>query len=327
MKKQAVFTLVACSIAALFLMGVLAAGLAGFEWNTPQEEMAGAEKKGPTYEYTWNPQETEVTGLSVEWVNGDVELKVGTGDLIRITESCGRTLNEKEKLKLSSSGGNLKIEWSDSFFLFNLFQNGEKNLTVEVPKTVSEALEELSCSTTSGTVNAVGFTAEKLNLSTASGDMELSALSGKTGRISTTSGTVECQGLSFAETLSANSTSGPLRFLESWAEEVDLSTVSGDISYIGKTERISGSSVSASIRAELNSCPEESNMESVSGRLTLVIPQNKGFEVEYDSISGGFSSDFPINGGGGSSGRALYAGGNASFHFSTTSGEMEVLKK
>lgn len=327
MKKRAVFTIVTCSIAVLFLSSILFIGLKsdGFGLFHPRGETPGEKKN--EYTYTWDPREDGVDGLSVEWVSGSVNLKVGSGDVIRITERSSRALDEKEKLKLSSSGGTLKIVWSDRFLFFPFFQSGEKDLTVEVPKAVAEALEDLSCSTVSGTVSAAGLTAGDLDFSTTSGDMDLTALSGKNLDISTTSGVVECGEISLSERLSASSTSGSLRFRGCQADKTELNTVSGEVSYEGKAERVGASSVSAAIRAELENCPAEAEMDSVSGRLTLVIPENDGFETEYDSISGTFHSDFPVTGGSGKSGRALYAGGKASFEFSTTSGDMEILKK
>ncbi len=335
MKKKAIFTIVACSIAALFLTAVLAVGLAGggfgpgsFDWRA--ESAAAKPGTANQYEYTWDPAETEVTGLDVEWIDGTVDLKVGSGSVIRITESADRRLKENEKLKLSCSGGTLKIKWKDELISLSLFQNGRKNLTVEVPEEVAEGLEELECTTASGKITASGFTARVMDFTSTSGELDLSGLSGEEGEISSASGAVTLKNAALSGRLAATTTSGSLKLEEVRSEETELESVSGAVSYSGKASRFKADSISAAVRAEFTDCPEKVEMESVSGSLTVAIPENDGFEVKYDSISGKFSSDFPFTTADSSSvrsGRALYSSGKASFQFSTTSGDMLVLKR
>ncbi len=332
MKKKAIFTIVACSIAALLLTGVLVVGLTngGFGLDVLREEAENGFSQiegGSRYEYTWDPAETEVTGLDVEWINGTVEVKVGSGNLIRITERSEGVLKEDRKLKLSSSDGTLKIKWGKEFILFSIFENKRKDLVVEAPKAVAEQLAELKCANTSGTITVSGFTAEDMEFSSTSGNLELSALSGGELEASTTSGDVELENVTLSGELSASTASGSMSFDRVKAEEADLNTVSGAVAYVGELSRLNASSVSAAVRVELAGCPKEADLNSVSGDLTLTIPENKGFEAEYSSVSGSFSSDFPVNGGAAKSDRALYGSGEASFSFSTTSGNMYVRKK
>lgn len=333
MKRKAIFTIVACSIAALFFIAVLAVGLRedGFGIGALLAEAKagpGKDNMGVRYEYTWDPAEHETAGLDVEWINGTVDITVGNGDLIRIAEKSDRVLKDDEKLQLSQSGGTLKIKWNSALISFSIFQNNRKNLTVEVPRAVAESMELLKCSGTSGTVTAADFTAEKLEFSTVSGSISLSGLQGTAADISTVSGSVDVESLELSENLHVSSTSGALSLSGTRAGTAGLSTTSGSISYIGTAGEFSASTVSASVRADLDSCPEKAEMSSVSGGLTLAIPENRGFEVQYDSISGKFKSDFALTGSdGGKSGRGRYSGGDASFDFSTTSGDMQVLKK
>ncbi len=333
MKKKAVFTLAACSIAVLFLLAVLAVGLAsdGFGLKPLIQESEAGRALGKAdgqyrYEYTWDPAESEVTGLEVEWVNGTVELKVGSTEKILITERAGWELKDREKLELSRSGGTLKIKWKDEIFSFGLFQNKYKDLVVEVPEAVAENLQELFCSTASGDITAEGFHAEEAGFSTASGDLRLTGLSGGEAALSTASGDISLGNVALTGELSVSTTSGALDSAGVTAEETELSTVSGELAFSGNTGELHASTVSAQVRAELSQCPETAEMDSVSGDLVLAVPENEGFEVEYDSVSGGFSSDFPVTGGTGKSDHALYGNGKAKFDFSTTSGNMRVEK-
>ena len=335
MKKKAIFTIAACSVAALFLTFVLAVGLSedGFGLSRLAEEGKNGwqEAEGEACEYTWDPEETEVSGLNIDWINGTVEVKVGSGNLIKITERpASGTLAEEDHLKLSSSGGILKIQWDHRFRLISLglFENRRKDLTVEIPRALAAAMTDLSCSNTSGNIQISGFTAESLSASSTSGAIDLSDLHlSETLETDTTSGAISCFGVTAEEKIQANTTSGSITLTDARTGKAELNTVSGKIGYSGAAEEFHGNSVSAAIHGEFVSCPEKVDLSSVSGLLTVALPENSGFEAEYSSISGKFSSDFPVSGGEGTSGRALYSSGTASFHFSTTSGNMQVLKK
>lgn len=67
-------------------------------------------------------------------------------------------------------------------------------------------------------------------------------------------------------------------------------------------------------------------MTSVSGGLTLALPEDAGFEAAFSSMSGEFRSDFPVSGDRGPSGRALYGDGRCKLEFATTSGSMVVAR-
>ena len=335
MKKKAIFTIIACSIASLFLIFVLAVGLSeeGFGiFRLAEEGKNGwAEAQGERYEYTWNLEENEISGLDIDWINGKVEVKVGTGNLIKITERpASGTLGEEDRLKLSSSGGILKIQWDSRFRLISLglFENRRKDLTVEIPRTLAASMTNISCGNTSGGIEIRGFTAENLNVSSTSGSIDLSDLRvSETLEMDSTSGSITADRVTAEEKINANTASGAVTLTEVKTGKAELNTVSGRLTYSGSAEEFHGSSVSASVRGEFTACPKRVDLSSVSGLLSVALPENSGFEAEYSSISGSFSSDFPVSGGGGTSGRALYSSGEASFRFSTTSGNMQVLKK
>ena len=335
MKKKAVFTIITCSIAALFLIFVLAIGLSednfGFSRLAKEGKEGWAEAEGETFEYTWDPEEVKISGLDIDWINGKVEIKVGSGNLIRITEQPGSgTLSEDDRLKLSSSGGILKIQWDHQFRLISLglFENRRKDLVVEIPRFIAAAMTDLTCSNTSGDMEINGFTAENLNASSTSGNITLSNLrASETVEVDSTSGAILCDRVTAEETFHVNTASGSVTLTDIRAGKAELNTISGRIAYSGRAEEFHGSSVSAAIRGEFAACPEKVDLSSVSGGLTVALPENQGFEVDYSSISGRFSSDFSVSGGMGTSGRALYSSGTASFRFSTTSGDMQVLKR
>ncbi len=330
MKKKAIFTIVACSISALLLIGILAVGLSadGFGLGTLMREAEAGWKplSGHRYESTWDPAEDEVTGLDVNWINGRVELKPASGSEIRIVESADRELDEAHRLKLTYSGGILKVDWGQNWIILGIFENQRKDLVIEVPHAVAGELERLSCETTSGPITVSGFTAGKQEFSSTSGALELSGLKGETISTSTTSGSITLDKGDFSESLSADTVSGGVKLSDIKTETASLNTVSGALSLEGRVEKLNTNGISGAVSASLSRCPDSVDMDSVSGSLTLYLPENDGFEVDFSSVSGNFTSEFPTTGGTGKSGRAMYSSGKSSFSFSTTSGDMRVKK-
>ncbi len=91
-------TIVTCSIAIVILTGVLVVGLKSDGFGIGKLLDTGSlspEAGGEKYSYTWESEEIE--GLDISWINGPIELKVGTGNEILITEVSKHVLEEKEK--------------------------------------------------------------------------------------------------------------------------------------------------------------------------------------------------------------------------------------
>ena len=335
MKKKAVFTIVAGSVTALVLTAVLVVGLSndGFGISSARKDAESVgthltSSGGDTYQYTWDPSEDDTTGLSIHWSDGMVDVKVGSGNLIKITEQADKSgLSEQERLQLNYSGGVLKIDWGEKklgFFDFSFFDKHRKDLTVELPQSFANEMSVLSVSNTSGDVTIGGCTAEEFSFSSTSGDLKLSSLRGTSLAANTTSGAISLSNAALDGDVSVNTVSGGMTLSRVTAQTARVETVSGDAQYEGSAQEFHGDSVSAGVTASLSNCPKTLEMNAVSGRLTLKIPENNGFYADYSSVSGSFHSDFPVTGGLSKSGKALYGDGKCNFTFSTTSGDIRI---
>ncbi len=327
MKKSFLFTMIAGGVSILFLICVLIVGIKsggfgiGAFLNSEDSEQGKWQKE---YTYTWDAEELE--GVEISWLNGPVSVKTGKGAYVEISESVDQTLSEKEALSLSSSENVLQIKWNSDLIPLAIFQNREKALEVVVPEELAGKLRVLHCKNDSGRIAASGFTAESCRFSSVSGDLSLSDLSGESAEFSTVSGDLSFQEITMAESFEAATVSGVLQGEKFIAPESNFSTVSGKMALSGKTDTFLASSVSAPVFASLLKCPREASLESVSGKLSLSIPENDGFQATHSSVSGRFSSDFPLKQENRET--AFYKGGKASkLSFSTTSGKMELLKK
>lgn len=190
MKKRWVFTGVAGLLGALFLGCVLWVGGAS-GWFGLGALAAGEE---PAWEHayptTWDPAGRPVEDLLIQWGSGPVEVRVGEGPVVTVTEYASRPLEEGEMLSLSFSGGALEIAWDGGLLPLGGLQNWQKRLVVEIPQNIASQLDEFSCGNTQGDIKVNGFTAETARVSSLSGDVDLAGFNGVKVNASTVSGAI-----------------------------------------------------------------------------------------------------------------------------------------
>lgn len=238
----------------------------------------------------------KVERLDIGWIAGSVEISAYDGEEIKITESASRTLAENEKLRWKLDNGVLCLRYCAP----GIFDMQAKSLTVLIPENL--CLEGLEVDVTSAdlTLNALSLSGE-VNFDSVSGGVRACELACERLNISTMSGEAEVEGS--MERLRYSSTSGGMRadgLPEGCAVETD--TVSGNMEL-----RFAG-------------CPGDIEADSTSGNVTVYLPGDVGFELDYDSVSGGLDCDFPGL-------RGVYGSGAMfSMDVDTTSGDLDIRK-
>lgn len=323
-RKRAVFTIITCSIAVVLLSGVLLVGLRnngfGFVGSLGQERGKPA---GNEYTIDLDPAVDPVEDLEINWEAGPVRIEVTDGDKVRITETCSQQLSDEEHMAVSVAQKKLEIDWDGNRFRFlslPFFTSWEKGLVVELPRHIAQAMAEVECSNISGEIEAGWLACQEAEFSSVSGDISLTGIEcAEECRLSTTSGGAVIAGLT-AHRLSASTTSGRLHFENAALAEADLDTVSGELHFRGSVEEVFGhSTISGAAFAALDACPKELDMNSVSGGLTVVLPENASFRAEHSSVSGDFGCDFAGKDGSYGSGQP-----QGELSFSTTSGNIRI---
>jgi DUF4097 and DUF4098 domain-containing protein YvlB len=225
-------------------------------------------------------------------------------------------------MELQENGGKLRIRWSrDKAFRSRMFL--QKHLVVELPQ--DAALEELRVDTVSGGVYLSGFQAEECRVSTVSGAARCQGLRAQRLRVEAVSGAASLENVA-AEELRCTTTSGKLELCGFAAQRLRAETVSGALTAGGNGEELSLSTVSGQLSLQVGQHPRQVKLNTVSGRIYAGLPEGEpGFTVEYSSMSGAFSSQFPLSGElGKRKGRAVYGSGGASLRLDTVSGAMEL---
>ena len=112
--------------------------------------------------------------------------------------------------------------------------------------------------------------------------------------VETVSADVELMGGS-ADTLSVSTTSGDILGPGLQVKELELGTVSGNIrlsQYPAGCRKVDCETVSGEVSLGFTSCPEEIDLNSVSGDLALSLPEGSRYDLEFDTVSGSrYTSD------------------------------------
>jgi len=174
----------------------------------------------------------------------------------------------------------------------------------------------LNAASTSGTVTIRSSgDAESTSVSTSSGDVLLAGSFGSL-TIDTTSGRVSSfDGIASVEAAPA------LYDAQIAATSVDIATSSGDITLRCSIPKMKIGTTSGRVKLDCSVCPESLDIYTSSGDVALVLPQNSGFTLRYNTSSGELRCDFSVV----MSGEQYISGdGAASFGVSTSSGSMVI---
>ena len=247
--------------------------------------------------------------IKIDWVSGSVEVRVGSGSDITLSESSYRNLTDRQKMRYSvSSDGMLKINFCDDldniFNWFDLDANmPAKTLVVEVPASLVGTLKDL-------------------NIDVVSANVDISGVYGTETDIDTVSGEITCTDVSVNK-LNLGSTSGRIVCENTKAQELNLNNVSGSIRAEGEYAEIDAETVSGEVRLSLSTAPSKINVDGVSGSITIALPETAGFAARLDTVSGSISCDLPGTIG---SDLVVVGDGSGDYRFGTVSGSLRIEK-
>lgn len=86
--------------------------------------------------------------------------------------------------------------------------------------------------------------------------------------------------------------SGTCVFNNCTVETLELDTASGDVLFQGSLGQMDCDAASANIILELSNVPRALDLDTASGDLSVVLPEDAGFTVKMDTMSGNFESNF-----------------------------------
>lgn len=139
-------------------------------------------------------------------------------------------------------------------------------------------------------------------------------------KLDTTSAHITARGLQ-AGTVEIDAVSGPAVLEDCRFDSLEMDTVSGGLRFSGFLDRLEFEAVSGDAQLAFGAVPQSLSFDAVSGRCSMTLPQDAAFSASLDSVSGDFTSGFPIS----KQGDTYYCGtGGGSFRFDTVSGDITI---
>lgn len=141
--------------------------------------------------------------------------------------------------------------------------------------------------------------------------------------IDAASASVHVTGLT-VESVDFDGASGSFRFDNCHVGMLDVDTASGDIHFSGTLQELDCDAASASCTLVLDNAPRSIDADMASGDLRLTLPEDCGFTVKLDALSGDFASDFQTST---QNGKYIYGDGRCRITISAMSGDIMIYKK
>lgn len=282
MKTSAVIRIILYSLVALTLVGVLCWGLGAFGGMGISDFLDSINLSvGAGVRYTNEssysigasscPAEG-ITDINIYWTAGELTVQPYDGNEIIFTEESKNAIPDELILRWKSEGSDLTIHYCKSGYS-KWPANAGKTLTLLVPRTLAEnGLKELNISTISAEQNVSGVNAQSFDSETVSGDVSISAMTAAEADFEAVSGKLSAEGVTFGI--------------------ADSQSVSGSVLFAGEIGRIECETVSGVVRVD-SRCVPQADISTVSGEVIFKLPADKGFTVNYSTVSGGINCSMP----------------------------------
>lgn len=261
-----------------------------------------------------------IKNLEIQWVSGSVEICQGTENQVTFRETADRALSDDLVMGWRLEGETLHIAFCANSFTLDI---PDKTLTVTLPQDL--VLESVQVTTTSAKVHTPALQAREVVCDTTSGDLTTQLLGTETIQVNTVSGAVEVTALDDAKQVKAATASGDVTLTLGYAEQLDVSTISG-VTRITAAQccQTDLNSTSGNVALDLQSASGACQVTTVSGEVTLSLPENADTAVEFSTVSGSFDSALSLRKEG-----DCYLSGSGQNHYQieTTSGSLRIEAK
>lgn len=292
--KKAILLLFTAALCAVLLCGCRmsvrpSVGLASFCYDHAEQYTGGGAALTDTVER-----------VEIHWLSGSVSVEVHGEDTISFSEEANRKLTKDDCLNYRLDGTTLVIQFcrSGKWDLNGL----QKDLTVLLPEEL--LLKELEVDSVSAELCADGVSAEEMEMDTVSGDICLRHCGVTTrAKLDTVSGSVGAELAQPLESLYAETVSGNVEITAPELTAFHADTTSG------------------SVFLAAEAAPKELDVDTVSGAVTLRLPENAGFTLDFDTVSGEYTSELPCAV---KDSCCVCGDGSGDYEIDTTSGDVRI---
>lgn len=285
-----------CLVVAAALIGALCLLLLpAASWQLPRIMHLGSDFDDKDYHIGASDVTERVDEVEIDWSAGSIRVTTHDGDGIRITESGYET--ERQQLRWRVVNGKLIIREHAPGLSWSL---PHKALELSLP---ASGCNELSIDAASAEITLDrALTLRKLEADTASGSLSADELT--------------------ADEVSFDSASGDCTLRGCDVGKFDMDTASGKAVLSGRFGTLELDSASGDLELTAQTVPGSIETDTVSGKISLALPEDAQFQAELDSVSGDLNvEDFS----GSYRGDVFTAGsGGGRYRFESVSGDVDI---
>lgn len=261
MKSNAIIRIVIWSIVLLALIGTLGAFMTDelylrdytpAETAIPVPLATTPQEVLPNEETLLLPADT-IREIEIEWVAGDIVILGKDVDYIYISESD--VTDDEYSMVFQTVGEKLEIQFCVDRLMPDLGISHTADLSKDLYIEVPKYWE------------------------------------GKSIEIDSASTNVEMYNITLEE-MDIDGADGTGDFQNCHISDLDIDAASADVYYQGTLERLDFDAASASFIGDLQNTPNRIDMDSMSGKLDIALPEDCGFTLTMDGMSCHLSSDF-----------------------------------
>lgn len=329
MKKIAIVKIISFSIIIIALVFILVYGITGITKKSSGFSLNYCGFHYPnskSYEIVKdevNIDTNNIDKLEVHWMGGSINITRSDDEKIHFFELCDDEIRENDDnlMRYLVKNNKLTIQFCKSrWFVKNRVQRG-KELVIKLPTKMFSEVEigSISANITYNDIDLV--TTSYLKMDTVSGNIEISNTTLNTLKIESVSGEINLDTLDCKQKISIDTVSGNINSNDIHTNYFDVDVVSADILATGNINIINIDNVSGNVRFVLSNVPSKIDSDSVSGDTIVLIPDNEGFSVKFDSVSGKLSTDFESII---SKKELIYKNGSAYYNFESVSGDVRI---
>ncbi|WP_066646152.1 DUF4097 family beta strand repeat-containing protein [Christensenella timonensis] len=261
-----------------------------------------------------------INRVSLQFVDERVEVVASDDKVIRAEQTSKGQLDDDDIMHYGVKNGELLVQSgrAKQTIFTNWGRNKDIRITLYIPREYAGILE---VSTVSGLINVQGVSAERGTFDTTSGAITLN--DGTFGKIKTdsTSGNIEA-GRITADIFHANSVSGEIS-AEGTLLETDISSTSGSVDIVtAEAKEFSADTTSGTVRFACGNADnlEKISADTVSGAVEITLPENDGFKLSFDTVSGSTRNDFAMK-------NDEYKNGGIDININTVSGSLDIINR
>ena len=214
-----------------------------------------------------------VENLEIDWIAGNVSIETHEDNTVLFSEEANKDLNDTNTMYYYLEDTTLHIKFcrSGDYTLKNV----EKDLTLYIP-------QELNLN--------------EVEIESVSANLKFTEISTINLEVDSVSGNINIKNCEISDEIEVDSVSGAIDIiLDAKIKDIDIDSVSGAITITASTiETADVSATSGKVIISSDVELTDLKLDTISGNIKLILNEVSNFTLDFDSVSGSFSSQLAM---------------------------------